>query len=126
MAGITWLGHATRKMFYMVTPAELALDDTDTMPRTLLTIGLPMFFLMIVVEWIAQQIYTVKKRKSAPPSAPVTISPYNNRIVELLNCVGVGAAQQLFAFTFEMIGVLTDVMAYSLTYNYFRVGTIPV
>lgn len=29
MAGMQWLGHATRKMFYMVTPSELALDDTD-------------------------------------------------------------------------------------------------
>ena len=35
MCGIQWLGHATRKMFYMVTPTELALDDTDTMVSSL-------------------------------------------------------------------------------------------
>ena len=73
-----------------------------------------MFFLMIVVEWAAQQVYAVKKMKGArstnhPTSGGPPVSPYNNRIMELLNCVGVGAAQQLFAFTFEMIGVLTDV-----------------
>jgi len=126
MAGMQWLGHATRKMFYMVTPSELALDDTDPVPKLILTTGLPMFFLMIVLEWAAQQIYAVKKMKAAAPTQTPKVSPYSNRIVELLNCVGVGAAQQLFAFTFDAIGVLTDVMAYSFTYTYFRADTIPV
>lgn len=122
---LEWSLHATRKMFYMVTPEEMALDDSDSMPRTLLNIGLPMFFILIVIEWCAQQLYTRKKIKEAPDdwkAAP----PYNNRIMELLNCVGVGAAQQLFAFTFELIGVVTDVMAYTFVYNYCRLGTIPV
>lgn len=128
-AALRWGVDATRKMFYMVTPEEMALDDTDPMPKYVLNVGLPMFFIMIAVEWIVQQLYTKKKLKEAPPvtaSGTPPVSPYNNRIMELLNCVGIGAVQQLFSFTFELIGVITDVMAYSFVYNYCRLGTIPV
>jgi hypothetical protein len=78
-----------------------------------------MFFLMIVLEYICQQLLNIHTRnqqaaaREAAGEAPLK-SPYSFRINELLNCVGVGAAQQLFSFTFDVIGIVSDVMAYSL------------
>ena len=46
----SWLFEATCSMFYMKAPSELALDDSDPPAQYLLKHGIPMFFVMIIVE----------------------------------------------------------------------------
>ena len=55
--------NSLRKMFYLVSPNELALDNKDKMPKFLIKDGIPMFILFIGLEFIFHRII-VEKRKS--------------------------------------------------------------
>ena len=64
-----WLLDGTRKMFYLVTPWELALDDQAEPPKFLLSTGLPMFFVLILVEVDAAPF-----RRRRPRHPPATLA----------------------------------------------------
>lgn len=109
-AGLLWLLDALRKFFYLMTPAELALDDSDRMPQWILLHGVPIFFLLIVAEAVA-----TRKRGAY-------------RLHELLTCVSLGSlqyvGQQTFGFLAEMLGLSAEVSAYRWVWEHCRLFEI--
>ena len=68
-AGAWWLADHARKMFYLVTPTELALTDADPFPRYLVTTGPLMFTLFIVLEALVQWAKAPGTRSSSSSSS---------------------------------------------------------
>lgn len=61
-----WLFHATRRMFYIVTPWEVAFGEGDSPPTFLYLNGLPMFFVFMLLEAL---ILAMRKRWSGAKHA---------------------------------------------------------
>jgi hypothetical protein len=59
-----WLLESCAKLFYLVRPSEMALDETDAMPMFILHNGIPMFLLFIMVEFlITRSIVSVRRHR---------------------------------------------------------------
>ena len=95
-----WLFDALRKNFYLMLPSELALDDSDPEPRWLLTHGVPVFMLLICVE------FSVSKAKG--------INLY--RLNDFVASVSLGTLQNLIRATFplalQLAGLQLNVSSY--------------
>jgi alkylglycerol monooxygenase len=112
-AAASWLVDAMRKMFYLVTPTELALDDSDPEPKWLLKQGIPAFFLMIAAEAIFTRVVMGK-------------GVY--RLHELLTCISLGSFQLIgqaaFALLFQLVGLSASTSAYRWVWEHCRLFTI--
>ena len=113
MEACWWLINALRKFLYLCWPSELALDDSDPEPRWVLTDGVPMFFLLILVE-------ALFARKGA------------YRLHELLTCVSLGSLQYVgqatlntaFELACQAVGLSLEVSAYRWVWENARVFEI--
>ena len=101
------------KMFYLVSPYSLALDETDAMPNWLLVPGIPMFFVFMIIEYII--MITAK---------PKALDSF--RIKDAIMCTCIGATQQAFEVFVECVGLTLTVSVYSLAYRHCRIGTVDV
>lgn len=86
---LRWLVNSTRAMFYLFWPSELALDDSDPDPNFFLRSGLPMFFIMIGIEFGI--------------SSAVSRKLY--RLDDLLSCISLGAVQYVAHLLFALVGL---------------------
>lgn len=111
-----WIVDAVRCMFYLYGPAELSLGDADRAPTYLIEKGIPMFFIMIAMEWTADLI---RVQTNKVPS----ISNY--RLNDTLASIMLGSFQQISALFAELIlGFSVDNYFYCLVYNTARITTI--
>ena len=101
------------KMFYLVSPYSLALDETDAMPNWLLVPGIPMFFVFMIIEYII--MITAK---------PKALDSF--RIKDAIMCTCIGATQQAFEVFVECVGLTLTVSVYSLAYRHCRIWTVDV
>ena len=92
---LSWLGSAILKMFYLVSPWDLALDDSDPSPQYLLRQGIPMFFVFIVAE-----AAFVAARRRAGSTKPLP----RYRLNDTLACIMLGSLQRLGGLVLELIG----------------------
>ncbi len=107
-----YLSDSLRKMFYLCTPNELALDTNDPFPDYMLQNGIPMFFFLIAIEAIiANFIYPKWKR-----------SDY--RINDTIACILIGTFQQIGNVLIDVLAVTLDVTVYEYIYNNFRLFDI--
>ena len=114
-----WLLGATRKMFYLVPPRELALDESDKEPRWLAEEGVPLFFVLMILEWMFIAIRRkVRPRETGVPSAP------RYRLAESLVCIMLGSVEQLFVLLVGTLQWVLDVSLYRYVYTHFRLATI--
>lgn len=106
-----WLLDSSRKMLYLMTPQELALGEGNDYPQFLLLSGIPLFFLLIAIEFMVSKSYR-----------PVPYCVY--RFNDLISCVTVGAFQQISVVVFELLGLTLDLAAYTYVYNNFSLWKI--
>jgi hypothetical protein len=59
---MAWLLGSCRKMFYLVRPSEVALDETDAVPTFILHNGIPMFLLFIAIEFVITRLVVRVRR----------------------------------------------------------------
>ena len=112
-----FLFDGTRKMLYLMSPAELALNDQDPFPQFLLEQGIPMFFIMIAVEAAVYHFFLrgcdgEPKRK------------FYYRLNDLLVCSALGSFQQVVLVALSVLGIAMELEAYKYTYKHFRLFSI--
>jgi hypothetical protein len=116
-----WGTNAVASMFYLVHPANLALDHTDPHPQYMLKYGIPMFFLMIGAEQFC--LYGRRLlRKSEDTERTVDKYRFNDAIA----CIMLGSFQQMTSLLLELVGIEFEMGAYQLVFNNFRMFDIAV
>ena len=114
MNALRWLTSALPKMFYLVPPSALALDDTDEAPRWLTEEGVPLFFLLMIFEWLWIR---ATRRPNGGGSRP--IAPYY-RMPETLVSIMLGAIQHLSMLLLDVLNLFATVSAYRYVYTHYR------
>ena len=90
-----------RVMFYIVSPWELNLDGTDPKPDYDTKYALPMFFVLIFLEWAVLEITRVLN-----PNAPKTGS---YRLNDFIMSVALGACQATFQLLLTLVGLNLEI-----------------
>ena len=106
-------------MLYLVPPSELALDETDEEPRWLAEQGVPLFFVLIILEWM----FIAARRKVKGESFSVPSAPRYS-LGESLVCIMLGSVEQLFGLLVDTLQWVLDVSLYRYVYTHFRATTI--
>lgn len=110
-----WLVDATCKMFYLVHPRDLALDDTDPTPKWLLEQGVPMFFLMAAFECAIGRLWPKEKGP-------------RYRLNDFVASSLLGTFQYMFLQAVELaaqlLGLSLGGKSYAFVYDHFRLCTI--
>lgn len=104
-------------MFYVVAPSELALDETDSKPDYMNKFGLPMFFVLIIGEWILLQF-----RDALRPASENKPSGY--RLNDFVMSVALGTFQAMFLLLLAVVGLEIELGFYTYAYDHFRIWTI--
>ena len=119
---LSWLGSAARSMFYLVSPWDLALDDSDPAPQILLRQGIPMFFFFIVLE----AVFVAARRRAGFALQPLTPRSHpapkfethpRYRLNDTVTCIMLGSLQRLGELLLELLGLTLHVSAYRVVYT---------
>lgn len=105
---INWLIDSTRKMFYIMHPLDLALDHTDDYPQYLLKSGIPMFFILVIIESIICKIFFNRKSNLY-------------RINDLIACTVLGTFQQIGNIGMDLLFFYAELEIYIYVYNNYRI-----
>ena len=103
-------------MFYIVSPWELNLDGTDPKPDYDTKYALPMFFVLIFLEWAILEITRVLN-----PNAPKTGS---YRLNDFIMSVALGACQATFQLLLTLVGLNLEIGMYTMVYENYRITTV--
>ena len=124
MSAVGWLFEATCSMFYLKSPSHLALDDSDPPPRFLLEHGIPMFFIMIMVEaGVSAVLRAWRSRQGTMHALGVSFTP-RYRLNDFVACATLGSLQRVFQLLVELLDVTVHVGGYRFVYDHFRLFTI--
>ena len=104
-----------RKIFYIVTIDEVSLDETDTMPKYLLNDGIPIFILLIILEFL---ILSFIKNKN--------FVNLKTTVKELFLSLNIGATEQLFSLLLDVTSIYSGLFVYNKFYYNYRINTIDV
>jgi len=134
--------NSLRKMFYLVSPNELALDNKDKMPKFLIKDGIPMFIIFIGLEFIFHRIIVEKRKSNFKKKKKInSISDSESwlefdfgrlgkkiyyRFKELFTSIGIGASEQLFNFSLDLLGLISTMMVYTYFYNNYKIMSIDI
>jgi len=107
-----------RVMFYLKTPSEMALDDTDDEPKFLLNYGVPMFFVFMAIEWVGLALRHHygghKNANSHGGERPAKIYRLNDMLVSTT----LGTAQTIFVFLQDYLGLLGQAFLFNFVSQY--------
>jgi alkylglycerol monooxygenase len=103
-------------MFYIVSPWELNLDGSDPKPEYDKKYALPMFFVLIFLEWAVLGII-----QALNPKGPKTGS---YRVNDFIMSVALGACQATFQLLLTLVGLNLEIGMYTMVYENYRVTTI--
>eukprot|EP00947_MAST-08B_sp_MAST-8B-sp1_P003037 g3037.t1 len=143
-----WLLNATCAMFYVAKPSDLALDGSDPMPQYLLKYGIPMFFILMLVErammvvrdlvWPLPKKKKKKKEKEnvadkaaadkavadkAAADTPARKLP-TYRLNDMIVSTILGTFQTTFLLIFDLLGCAIEIGVYQFVYEHFRLTEI--
>merc|ERR1712127_925957 len=120
--GAAWLLEGFCKMFYIVSPDELALGEDDVAPNYLLKFGIPMFFVFMALEWVYAAVRSGAGLASAKDPNPST----RWRVKDMVMCTAIGATQILLEVAVECLGLYLTLGVYGYVYENFRLTTVDV
>ena len=100
----------------MKAPSELALDDSDPPAQYLLKHGIPMFFVMIIVEAAVSAALRAWRGHA--------LIPRRYRLNDVIACATLGSLQYVFQLLVELFDVTVHVKGYRFVYDHFRLFTV--
>ena len=130
-----WLLNATCAMFYVAKPSDLALDGSDPMPQYLLKYGIPMFFILMLVERammvVRDLVWPLPKKKKekenvadkAAADTPARKLP-TYRLNDMIVSTILGTFQTTFLLIFDLLGCAIEIGVYQFVYEHFRLTEI--
>ena len=100
----------------MKAPSELALDDSDPPAQYLLKHGIPMFFVMIIVEAAVSAALRAWRGHA--------LIPRRYRLNDVIACATLGSLKYVFQLLVELFDVTVHVKGYRFVYDHCRLFTV--
>eukprot|EP00756_Hemistasia_phaeocysticola_P051109 Hpha_TRINITY_DN26290_c0_g1::TRINITY_DN26290_c0_g1_i1::g.184816::m.184816/K15537/AGMO; alkylglycerol monooxygenase len=107
-----WLTHGFATMFYALPPTSLALAPGETAPDLIANPGIPMFIILMLLEWIAGLVLTPKRKIY-----------YLN---DTMSSISMGGVQQLLNIVMMIGGVNMAVGLYEIIWTHYRIAEMDV
>ena len=119
-----FLQEGFKVMFYLKSPHELALTNDSPTPKYLLDYGVPMFFVLMIIEWIGLAVRDYfgghRNANTHGGERPHTFYRLNDMIVSTT----IGSVQTVFVFFYDIVGIWGSSKLYQFVYDNYRLADI--
>ena len=109
-----------RFMFYMVTPSEMTFGEKDK-ATTIIVDGIPLFFVLIILEFVVMHILRVMSDKKTKNNLPMYTV---DGMIFFVLSLSLGTCQQSIQLMLDIFGLKIATVAYAYVYDNFRLTTI--